>query len=348
MLSRENNFDLIRLIAAFQVLLTHSFGHLELPSEFDPSRIIVFFPGVLVFFTVSGFLIFSSLDRNSQLKQYFYNRFLRLFPALWLCFLITVILLLVFDIIAVRDLFSLTFIKWVFTQLTFFQFWTPDILRSWGVGTPNGSLWTIPVEIQFYVLLPIIVLMLPKIKPAYKFVTLIIISLIFNVFLGALIRDNGESMIVKLAQVSIFPYLYCFLTGALIYLYWHRIRSFFEGKAAYWLIALLSICILTGFAPSYYPNTIQLILNFILSGFTIALAYTFPRFSIFLKGNDISYGMYIYHMLVINTLISLGLTGQMKHLFYAIGITVILSLISWFFVEKRALRYKHRFNQRSL
>ena len=32
-----------------------------------------------------------------------------------------------------------------------FQFWTPEALRGFGCGTPNGSLWTISVIVQFYI-----------------------------------------------------------------------------------------------------------------------------------------------------------------------------------------------------
>lgn len=35
-------------------------------------------------------------------------------------------------------------------QATIFQFWTPDFLRGYGVGCPNGALWTISIFIQFY------------------------------------------------------------------------------------------------------------------------------------------------------------------------------------------------------
>jgi peptidoglycan/LPS O-acetylase OafA/YrhL len=59
-----------------------------------------------------------------------------------------------------------------------------------------------------------------------------------------------------------------------------------------------------------------------------------------LKGNDISYGMYIYHMLVINSLVALGYTGEIKYLFAAIFLTTVLSLMSWLFVEKKALALK--------
>lgn len=37
------------------------------------------------------------------------------------------------------------------TQATVLQFWTPDFLKNFGNGTPNGALWTICVIVQFYI-----------------------------------------------------------------------------------------------------------------------------------------------------------------------------------------------------
>ena len=38
-------------------------------------------------------------------------------------------------------------------QSTVLQFWTPSCLRDYGCDTPNGSLWTIGVMVQYYVVL---------------------------------------------------------------------------------------------------------------------------------------------------------------------------------------------------
>lgn len=340
MISRENNFDLIRLFAAFQVLLGHGLAHLAIDDNFLIADIFDVFPGVLMFFTVSGFLIFSSFDRNNNLIKYFYNRFLRLFPALWLCFFITLGLLFIFKIISISDFFSGTILTWSLTQVTIFQFWTPDILRSWGVGTPNGSLWTIPVELQFYILLPAVVLLLKKVRLVHKFLFLSICSVLFNVFLSDF-KGEKENLMIKLASVSLLPYLYCFLAGSIMYMYWGEIKKFVEGKALLWLSVFIIFCQLTGKYPSYYPHNIQIISNLLLSILTISLAFTFPKSGKLLKGNDISYGMYIYHMLVINSLVTLGYVGNIKYLFLTIILTTILSCISWFFVEKKALSLKN-------
>lgn len=238
------------------------------------------------------------------------------------------------------DLFSPTILIWTFTQATFFQFWTPDLLRVWGVGTPNGSLWTIPVEIQFYILLPIIVLTFKNVKLINKFIFFIVISILFNTSISDL-RGEQEVLAIKLAQVSLLPYLYCFLTGSILFLYWNKIKYMIEGKAVFWLIIFALFIWITGISPSYFPNIIEIIANFILSILTISLAFTLPNLSKFLNGNDISYGMYIYHMLIVNSFISLGFIGDLKYLFVVIFITIVLSWLSWIFVEKRSLLLKN-------
>ena len=153
-LNRNNNFDLIRLIAAFQVLLWHGAVHLKVfDSLFVFLSLIFQFPGVPIFFTISGFLISYSLERNNfDLKKYFKNRSLRIFPALWVCTIFTAILLFLFGKMTVLK----DEISWFLAQISFFQFYSSPSLKSWGVGHPNGSLWSIAIELQFYLILPFI------------------------------------------------------------------------------------------------------------------------------------------------------------------------------------------------
>ncbi|MCP4225584.1 MAG: acyltransferase, partial [Actinomycetia bacterium] len=158
----KNNFDLLRLMAAFQVVIGHAvdFMGVDLPVGLEQLYTVIrWFPGVPVFFGISGYLLARSLTRNPDLRNYARNRALRIFPGLWGCIIGTLVLLaaagLLFDLSPGR------LVAFVVAQLTVGQFWAPFPISDYGLGspnTPNPALWTIRVEIGFYLALPFLLL----------------------------------------------------------------------------------------------------------------------------------------------------------------------------------------------
>ena len=88
-ISTVNNFDLLRLFAALQVAMTHSALYLD--HEYFIFSYLYVVPGVPIFFFLSGYLIYGSYESSFKnpdpLKNFYYKRFLRLYPALWVCLL---------------------------------------------------------------------------------------------------------------------------------------------------------------------------------------------------------------------------------------------------------------------
>ena len=86
---RNNALNLLRLVFALLVIFSHSivlggyprsealWGHASLGEI-----------AVDAFFAISGFLIAASASRNS-VTRYLWQRFLRIFPAFWVCLLVT-------------------------------------------------------------------------------------------------------------------------------------------------------------------------------------------------------------------------------------------------------------------
>ena len=343
-LSRNNNFDIIRLVAAMQVAVSHTFNHLHVPTQINfmgggEGMSIKFpFPGVIVFFVISGFLVTASLERNKNIKHYIINRVLRIVPALYIAFILTLIALNYFDYINSDSLNNLSFWGWAIGQLTLFQFYTPDFLRSYGVGCPNGSLWTIPVEFVFYLLLPIIVTVL-KNRRNLGIILIAALSVVANYFLS---KYGDDSIISKLVGVSVIPYLYIFLIGSLLYYNWERLSRFFEGKAYIFLIIyiLWTNCIA---GPAYeISSAAVLIANILLCLLVISMAYTLPKIGKILHGFDLSYGLYVYHMIVVNVFVQLGLYGNSKYAVISLCISIALGCLSWQFVERNALKLKNK------
>ena len=159
--SRLNNFDLIRLLAAAQVVFVHAVGHTPVLGVGPPwlrelLDVVILFPGVAVFFVVSGFLIAKSYERlRDEPRVYLWHRVLRIYPALFLCFAVAMIALGVFGFLTPDVVGSVKFWGWLAGQLSFGQFYNPEFFRGFGMGVVNGALWTISVELQFYLFLPL-------------------------------------------------------------------------------------------------------------------------------------------------------------------------------------------------
>ena len=242
-----NNLDLIRLLAAFQVVFGHSISHLDMNTSIVNflNSWVGIFPGVPIFFVISGFLIVSSYQKSPSYFEYIRNRFLRLYPGLWLCFLITLLIVMVFGFFTAANLKQI--ILWSLCQLSFFQFYNPEFLRGFGVGVINGSLWTITVELQFYLIAPVLAYLLKK--RIHFFIFLFLLMLIVNIISGFLpvadVPDHKYAfvqLIHRLYNVSFVPYLYFFMLGALIKWYWRQLSFLFEGRVAIWLFGYLAIC----------------------------------------------------------------------------------------------------------
>lgn len=350
--SKENNFDLIRLFAALQIMLVHYSNHVPGSSHFlsialSSSR---FFSGIAVLFTISGFLIFASFDKHPDLKNYFKNRFLRIFPGLWVCLLFTIGILTVFGYINSANIFSKQFLSWLVTQSSFLQFYTPPMLRGFGVGTPNGALWTIPVEISFYIIVPVLFWIFKKTRNNRNvwLILLIALSVAYNVCYQQYKFQNERSNLVKLMGVNLAPYLFYFLLGAITYINWERIGKWYKNKGLFWLAAYLLYFMifsvwLKKFELTYWTNFYHFIAIVLLSQTTIAMAFTYRSLSTkILRHNDISYGIYGYHMPVINLLLTLGYDGQNYTFFIALASVIALAFLSWRFVERQALLQKRK------
>jgi peptidoglycan/LPS O-acetylase OafA/YrhL len=337
---KVNNFDLLRLFAALEVVLLHSYPHLHLPY---PAffKVILNFPGVTMFFVMSGFLISASLERNHDLGVYFKNRAFRIFPALWTCIILTVVI-----IASITDIsfFRVQAIYWFLTQFVGLIY-TPAFLAGFGFGSYNGSLWTIPLELQFYVVLPVLYFLINKLS-ANQYVRTVFLSIIFLLFciITYLLKihydaDNFSfNNIPKPLRYSFIPNIYLFLFGVVLQRLKIYKSNLIYGKGAFWLIGYLIISYLI---PT--SNTTYIFKLLCLGVTTVSFAYTLPTLSnkIF-KGNDISYGVYIYHGLVLGVLVQLKLFNNSLYILVILGLTILLATLSWLFIEKPIMKFKRK------
>ena len=351
---RINNFDLIRLLAASQVVAIHVIYFFKLypKSDFGNFLLVVLqnFPGVPIFFVISGFLISLSWERSHSPRIYTMNRFLRLFPALWVCLLITIIVLIASGYLGSAKVPFTEFIKWTFWQATIFQTYNPAFLHGFGAGAPNGALWSIPVEMQFYVVLPLMYLVLPRSRKGFL-IAMAICTVCLAIASEWLAKTQVKTtpMGYWLLVISCLPYIYMFLLGVILQKTLQWIMPMLKGLFIPWLVLYLAIVLSLHYGFGWQTgirlgtNNPPILISVIMAIGTISAAYTWPTLSKrILRGHDISYGTYIYHMVFVNLVLYLGITMAAWQLIIVIGATFTCATLSWFFIERPALSLKRK------
>ncbi len=345
----DNNFDLIRLAAAAQVALLHVTHSLSVGySTALWARLLELFPGVPIFFFISGLLISRSYERSSSLKDYAVNRSLRIFPALHVCVLLNLLAVAATGYFASVRPGLLQIAGLYLAKTTVLQFYNPDFMRAFGDGVLNGSLWTVCVELQFYCLIPLIyrlVVSENKLRSDVALAVLLLASLACNRILYGVQGDYHAAVGWKLARVSFLPWLYMFLTGVLVQRNFDRVCGFFTARAFWIALPAYTICALTTERLLHFgmDNSFSPLLFFPLAFLVCAAAYHPSKLARgLLHGNDISYGIYIYHVPVMNMFLYYGLVGPMGYTLAALGIALGLAIASWLLIERPALAHKVR------
>jgi peptidoglycan/LPS O-acetylase OafA/YrhL len=343
----RNNFDLIRLFAAIQVAIMHLLSYLSWSWHKAPLyQLLEVFPGVPTFFFISGFLISRSYENTDAVIDYARNRALRIFPALHVCVFLNLVLVWATGYFGIVDAGWSDVVLLYLGKTTIFQFYNPEFMRHFGDGVLNGSLWTICVELQFYVLTPIIyALGVSDRKRSTNIVLalLIVASIIFNRLLWAAESEYATSNYWKLARVSFLPWIYMFLVGVLAQRNFSFLVKFLRKYQL--LLALPAYVLYVRFMRTQgfgLDNSISPLLFFPLVAVVFITAYSAPDLARkALQGQDISYGIYIYHVPIMNMFLYYNLKGNLLFMAIALLLTLVVALASWFLVERPCLKRKH-------
>lgn len=347
-LNRDNLFDVVRLYAALQVLLNHGVARLGFTI---PGALAAFFsfPGVPIFFGMSGFLVTISWINNRSSsagwKSYVVSRSLRIFPALWAAALFGWLICLFLG----KASFALSPLgfAWLLGQSSFATVFNPDQLRDFGIGVMNGSLWTIPIEIEFYILIPFLIAFSGRIFRLNRFLAFAVVGglILAGFSLQHYLNDAHQfgdgsiastgAVYLKLLKVSIFPYIGQFLLGASFV---GVLVRFGQARCSN-LLLLLGVVIGLAVRLLDSESLYSLILyNLSLSSFFIGLGLVNTRLKI---PGDISYGLYLYHGPVINIIIILfGKTISTPLVSLYFIATFLLATASWIFLEKPCLNLR--------
>lgn len=155
-----NNFNVIRLVAAWLVLFSHSYhlvgqGGREPLMALTGGKMTLGTLAVGVFFVISGYLITASAYARPGLRPFLAARVRRIFPALALVVLLCALVLgPVMTTLAGAEYFAApAVLTYVARNLTLWrlQYELPGVFAANPYGAAvNGSLWTLPIEFALY------------------------------------------------------------------------------------------------------------------------------------------------------------------------------------------------------
>ena len=326
----RKEIDGLRGIAIIPVILYH----LNIPF-FSGGYI-----GVDIFFVISGFLITSIIHNNIKEKKFslldFYERRLRrIIPILYLILILSI----PFTLINFIEVDSRNFFESLFAVITFssnFLFW----LEEGEYFTRENSLkpllhtWSLSIEMQFYIIFPLIIIILEKVKKLkimiisltcfFSFLIANWLSLvnpdasfylsltrIWELLLGslcALLRISCNKVKSKSDYICFFSFIIIFLSV-----------FFFNDKtlhpSLFSLFPVLATCFLILFSEE--SNSFKRLLQF---GPLVVVGL-------------ISYSLYILHFPMIAFLKYLDIRMSRNIIFVFLICLFLISYFSWVYIE---------------
>jgi peptidoglycan/LPS O-acetylase OafA/YrhL len=354
----RNNFDMLRLFAATCVVFGHSFDLLHVREPFPNvgGDLTWGFVGVLIFFSISGFLVSRSWARNPRFLPFALKRTLRLMPGLLVAILLSALVLgpLVSTEplhLYLRDPATKSYILQNAELQT--NYALPGVFAHNAYPTAvNGSLWTLPVEVKAYVFLALVGLLglLTRWRRAMPIFAAVAVAVcatavrpdlpLANHFGAALVDIQAAPALVH--QVSLgsynvyFELFAAFVVGAALY----SVRDWVFLR---WDLAALAVAgiVVAGIVGGPWPDLACVTLAPYL---VLCLAYRtaayvrLPRWF-----GDYSYGVYVYAFPVQQVISQLVTPHSGWILFLlAMPVTFGLAVLSWHFVERPALDLKTR------
>lgn len=151
----SNNFDFLRFVAAYMVLFSHQ---LVLTGNSGPN--ITSFDlgklGVVIFFSISGYLVTQSWDHDPSIWRFLAKRMLRIWPALIVVTCITVLFL--GPIVSTEPInhYFINHKTWDYFRVLklIIRYELPGVfVTNPFPNAVNGSLWTLPIEFRWYLIL---------------------------------------------------------------------------------------------------------------------------------------------------------------------------------------------------
>jgi len=316
------NLDILRTVAVLCVAFSHLYFFWGGPTRHVTLVHNAGVGGVVFFFVHTSLVLFYSMDRSApcgMVRKFYIRRFFRIFPLCWAC------IAFVLGTGLTDAPYSQLSEKGVLINLFLVQ----NIVR---VGSVVGPLWSLPWEVQMYVILPFLFLFIKRKNTLWIPLTLWVLSTV------AAILSTSPSMPRQFHALVFIP---MFIGGMVAYQ-----ASKIEPKrisGVWWILivpafVILRLLLLRGELIDSQWNT------FINAAICLALGLAIPAFKD-VKGHTVvtiahnmakySYGIYLFHVPML--VLWFGLLGNLPKIIKLIawiGSTALISYVCHHTIEK--------------
>lgn len=322
---RFNELDALRGIAALLVV----FFHFTVDREKGVDFLDLGVTGVDLFFIISGFVIFLSIEKVSGYKQFIINRVSRLYPTYWSCVIFTFIVVIM--IAFTEKNFSSVSLTQFLGNLTMFQFY-------FKIEDLEGTYWTMIIEMIFYIAMVILL-----VSRLLKHLDLIFISIILITVASVNFAFDNPWVSRFFYLIPLLQFLPLFYAGILFYRLISKETNLFK---CYSIMVFCFVCQLLLFKHaghskyfvSFIEYTIMLSVYFVLFILFINNKLTFLVNNVTLFLGKISYSLYLIHWKISKFYIIPKLHDELKWNFWivvAINLACVISIATFitYFIE---------------
>jgi peptidoglycan/LPS O-acetylase OafA/YrhL len=338
--SRRPGFDVLRGLAIGLVLLRHTWDQV-----FSGGGIV----GVVLFFTLSGYLITGVIDRdirqNGRLSfaRFYAHRAFRLLPALLFMLVVFAVVESLFNLLGDRTIIAQT----VGAAL----FYIRDLPLPFSTSPAINTLWTLAVEEQFYLVWPLLLVIALRWKSVNKLLVAAFVLLTALCFISAIIfaKDPATVYILPTTWAS------AIVLGAAAYVHREAISHFVTKTAlrrwvgsALALAGFLGITLLPGAKNALWVYLVGGPLVAVLTIVLISIVGRWRALPIAVleplrRLGMISYAVYIWNALVLDWFRSTTFLPRWTE----IAATILVAIVSWYTVEAWGRRARARFDARA-
>lgn len=312
--------DALRGLAALSVVLFH-YSHQYYVLFPEKYNFIFDFDlgyfGVQVFFVISGFVIFMTLNKTERPRDFFVSRIARLYPVYWSAVIVTFIIVLIFGLDGQEVSFSDFFFNFLMIHNLF------------NIPNVDGVYWTLLYEIKFYFLMFVVYYF--TLLKRIDYISFIMILLTVSHYYFAI-----DSFPLKIFYyLFILKYLSFFIAGIMFYKIYDQSANLFT-----YIVLICSLISNIVIVQNEYEKVILTLILYPVFFFLVKNKLNFLAIKPLVYLGTISYSLYLVHQNIGYVIIKFGFLYDINIeiiTLLAFIISLLLATVMTFFIEQPAL-----------